>query len=61
MAGGRLLHTHEKLLHKKLKLKLLGLSFLQRTVARQESRITWLSEGDACTKFFHAHANGRRC
>jgi hypothetical protein len=38
----------------------LGLASLERTIARQRSRITWLSEGDACTRFFHLHANHRR-
>jgi hypothetical protein len=54
------LHNYEDALRKKLKMKLLGLCSLQRTVVRQESQITWLREGDACTKFFHANANGRR-
>jgi hypothetical protein len=26
----------------------------------QESRLLWLSEGDAPTRFFHAHVNNRR-
>jgi hypothetical protein len=51
---------YEEALRKKLKLKLLGLSSLQRMVTRQVSRILWLKEGDACTRFFHTHANGRR-
>jgi hypothetical protein len=44
-----------------LRLKSLALSSLQQTIARQESRILWLAEGDAPTRFFHAHANARRC
>jgi hypothetical protein len=53
-------YTHEETSRKKLKLNLLGLCSLQRTVARKESRITWLREGDACTRFFLANANGRQ-
>jgi hypothetical protein len=30
------------------------------TIARQESRILWLREGDASTHFFHSCANARR-
>jgi hypothetical protein len=29
-------------------------------MTRQESRLLWLSEGDAPTCFFHAHANSHR-
>jgi hypothetical protein len=43
-----------------LKRKLLGFASLERTIARHRSRIHWLSEGDACTRFFHLHANHRR-
>jgi hypothetical protein len=57
----RQLRAHEEcLLRKELKLKALGLAFLQRTIARQESRILWLREGGAPTKKFHSHANARR-
>jgi hypothetical protein len=38
----------------------LGLSSLERTMARQRSRIRWLKDGDANTKLFHIVANGRR-
>jgi hypothetical protein len=51
------LAAHEESLHQRLKRKSLGLSSLQRTIARQESRLLWLKEGDAPTKFFHIHAN----
>jgi hypothetical protein len=48
----RELSQEEHGFRKLLKRKLLGLASLERTVARQISRITWLSEGDACTKIF---------
>jgi hypothetical protein len=51
----RSLGPHEESLRKELKLKVLGLSSLQRTIARQEARMLWLHEGDAVTKFYHAH------
>lgn len=56
----RRLAEHEELLRKAVKLKSLGHSSLQRTIARQELRLLWLSEGDAPTKFFHIHANARQ-
>jgi hypothetical protein len=56
----RALSHGERGLRKLLKRKLLGLASLERTIARQRSRITWLSEGDACTRFFHLHANHQR-
>jgi hypothetical protein len=43
-----------------LKKRVLGLASLERTVARQRSRIVWLQEGDANTSFFHIHASHRR-
>jgi hypothetical protein len=43
-----------------LKARILGLSVIQRSRARQRSRITWLRHGDANTKFFHIMANQRR-
>lgn len=54
----RPLASHEEVLRQKLKSKSLGLSSLQRNIARQESHLQWLSEGDAPTKFFHIHMNG---
>jgi hypothetical protein len=56
----RQLATHEEELRQHLKLKPLGLASLQRTIAQQESRLLWLSEEDAPTKFFHCHANARQ-
>jgi hypothetical protein len=55
----RHLYPREAWLRKMLKLSLLGLASLERTIARQRSRIHWLAEGDANTKLFHAVANGR--
>lgn len=56
----RTLAVHEEELRKRLKMKALGRSSLQRSIARQESRLLWLVEGDAPTKFFHNYTNGRR-
>jgi hypothetical protein len=47
-------------LRRMLKQTVLGLASLERTMARQRSRIRWLREGDANTALFHAVANGRR-
>jgi hypothetical protein len=55
----RPLAPHEEGLHKEMKLKSLGLSSLQRSIARQESRLLWLSDGDVLTKFFRMHPNVR--
>jgi hypothetical protein len=55
----RALSQGERGMRKLLKRKLLGLASLEMTIARQRSRIMWLSECDACTKFFHLHANHR--
>jgi hypothetical protein len=43
-----------------LKLKCLGLSSLERTIARQCARVRHLAEGDANTKYFHLLARGRK-
>jgi mannosylglycoprotein endo-beta-mannosidase len=56
----RLLSPGEAWLRRTLKLALLGMAFLKRTIARQRSRIRWLTEGDTNSKLFHAVANGRR-
>jgi hypothetical protein len=56
----RLLSPGERWLRRMLKHAVLGLASLERTIARQRSRLRWLKEGDANTKLFHAVANGRR-
>jgi hypothetical protein len=39
-----------------LKAKTVNLAAIQRSRARQHSRLTWLREGDTCTKLFMLHA-----
>jgi hypothetical protein len=56
----RQLTAHEVELRSELKLKMLGMLSLQRTITRQESGVLWIKEGDVPTAFFHAHANARR-
>ena len=52
----RALQPHELALRRKAKLCSLDLASLQRTLTRQRSRITYLAEGNANTKFFHLQA-----
>lgn len=54
------LSNREEWLKKKLKLHLLGLASLERTIARLHSRILYLKEGDANTFFFHHQARFRK-
>ena len=52
----RQLAPHELRLRRKAKLNCLGLASLLRTITRQRSRLTYLAEGDANTRFFHLQA-----
>uniref|UniRef100_A0A453AEZ7 Uncharacterized protein n=2 Tax=Aegilops tauschii subsp. strangulata TaxID=200361 RepID=A0A453AEZ7_AEGTS len=56
----RQLTEGERWLRASLKHLVLGLASLERTIARQRSRIRWLQEGDANTALFHLIANGRK-
>jgi hypothetical protein len=56
----RLLSPEERALRRLLKMKLLGRVSLERTSVQQRSRLLWLREGDAYTRFFHTHASHRR-
>jgi exonuclease III len=56
----RLLTNEETWLRKRLKQTYLGLTSLERTMARQRSRIAWARDGDANTSFFHRQATYRR-
>jgi hypothetical protein len=44
------------MLHHELKFKCLDLASLNRTIAHQRSRLTFLKEGDASSKLFHLQA-----
>jgi hypothetical protein len=52
----KLLSTQEEWLRRRLKRVVLGLSSLERTIARRH----WLKEGDANTAYFHHHARYRK-
>jgi hypothetical protein len=52
----RALLPWEAELRRSLKLQVLGLASLARTIARQKSRVLFLAEGDANTKFYHLQA-----
>lgn len=56
----RQLSQQEIELLKMLKLRILGLAAIEKSRARQRSRITWLKKGDANTKFFQLMANRRK-
>jgi hypothetical protein len=49
----RALSAAEQELPTKLKFKSLGLASMARVIARQRSRLTFLRDGDANTRFFH--------
>jgi hypothetical protein len=46
----------ERQLRQELKIRVLGLASLLRTIARQRSRVLFLKEGDANTRFYHLQA-----
>jgi hypothetical protein len=50
------LSPEEIVLRKDMKCKCLGLASLATTIARQRSRMMFLAEGDANTRFFHLQA-----
>jgi hypothetical protein len=56
----RALSSDEKVLQNELKMKCLGLASLNRTIQRQRSKVLFLAEGDANTKFFHLQAYHRK-
>lgn len=59
-AEQRTLSAEERSLRADLKVRVLGLSSLERTIARQRARVRYLADGDANTKYFHMLARGRK-
>jgi hypothetical protein len=57
---GRALSGEEVQLCKHLKKRLLGLVAIERSRARQKSRLTWMKLGDTNTKYFQAIASARK-
>jgi hypothetical protein len=55
----RMLSLDESWLHKTLKATYLGLASLERTIARQRTRLTSLKDGDANSAYFHQHCTYR--
>lgn len=55
----RTLAPWEANLRRTLKVRVLGLASLSRTVARQRSRLLFLAEGDVNTKYYHLQACNR--
>ena len=56
----RQLSEEELGLRKRMKMRCLGLSSLERTMARQRSRVRQLREGDTNMAYFHLIARGRK-
>jgi hypothetical protein len=56
----RTLSDQEVALLRNLKQQVLGWAAIERSRRRQCSRLIQIREGDACTKFFHQRAIGRR-
>ncbi|KAM0824886.1 hypothetical protein ACQ4PT_069905 [Festuca glaucescens] len=57
---GRQLSVEERDLRRGLKLKVLGLASLERTISRQRAWVAGIAEGDASSKFFRIMASARR-
>lgn len=58
-SDNRTLSDDERKLRAELKGRCLGLSSLERTIARQRARVRHLADRDANTKYFHMIAQGR--
>jgi hypothetical protein len=56
----RRLSVGERNVVKDLKMRLLGMTAIEKIRARQRSKLTWLRYGDANTNFFHLMPNARK-
>lgn len=45
---------------KSIKARLVGLAVIQKSKAKQHSRLNWIRHGDTNSRLFHIHANIRR-
>nr|AAT01390.1 hypothetical protein [Oryza sativa Japonica Group] len=56
----RTLTAEEHQFRKDLKIRILGLAAVEKARKKQASRVKWLKEGDANTRFFYIKMNARR-
>jgi hypothetical protein len=56
----RVLFAEETQLKRLLKSRIMGLTAIERSIARQQSRLTWIKKDDANTRYFQIMASSKR-